>query len=127
MIFDFYGIYFFQGIGNSVATWQSCRLVLSGLYLYTFESEKSLDYQRYLWFVLVLFIIFLCTFFLSFYFFKFFFLLQRLLHVLRRLKYKVSMCSMAGRQVFEVPPANIGGSPYCLAVGIRGTDLKKVR
>jgi vacuolar protein sorting-associated protein 13A/C len=70
-----------KGIGNSVATWQSCRLVLSGLYLYTFESEKSLDYQRYL--------------------------------------------CMAGRQVFEVPPANIGGSPYCLAVGVRGTDLKK--
>ncbi|KAG7594430.1 Vacuolar protein sorting-associated protein 62 [Arabidopsis thaliana x Arabidopsis arenosa] len=70
-----------KGIGNSVATWQSCRLVLSGLYLYTFESEKSLDYQRYL--------------------------------------------CMAGRQVFEVPPANVGGSPYCLAVGTRGTDLKK--
>ncbi|EOA39345.1 hypothetical protein CARUB_v10012395mg [Capsella rubella] len=70
-----------KGIGNSVATWQSCRLVLSGLYLYTFESEKSPDYQRYL--------------------------------------------CMAGRQVFEVPPANIGGSPYCLAVGVRGTDLKK--
>jgi vacuolar protein sorting-associated protein 13A/C len=81
LIFYFHGIYFFQGIGNSVATWQSCRLVLSGLYLYTFESEKSLDYQRYL--------------------------------------------CMAGRQVFEVPPANIGGSPYCLAVGVRGTDLKK--
>jgi len=42
-------------------------------------------------------------------------------------KYKVSVCSMAGRQVFEVPPANIGGSPYCLAVGVRGIDLKKVR
>ncbi|XP_010500318.2 PREDICTED: uncharacterized protein LOC104777719 [Camelina sativa] len=70
-----------KGIGNSIATWQSCRLVLSGLYLYTLESEKSLDYQRYL--------------------------------------------CMAGRQVFEVPPANVGGSPYCLAVGIRGTDLKK--
>uniref|UniRef100_A0A1J3IH98 Putative vacuolar protein sorting-associated protein 13A n=1 Tax=Noccaea caerulescens TaxID=107243 RepID=A0A1J3IH98_NOCCA len=70
-----------KGIGNSVATWQPCHLVLSGLYLYTFESERSLDYQRYL--------------------------------------------CMAGRQVFEVPPANVGGSPYCLAVGLRGTDLKK--
>ncbi|CAH2036004.1 unnamed protein product [Thlaspi arvense] len=70
-----------KGIGNSVATWQPCHLVLSGLYLYTFESERSLDYQRYL--------------------------------------------CMAGRQVFEVPPANVGGSPYCLAVGVRGIDLKK--
>ncbi|KAG5388182.1 hypothetical protein IGI04_029723 [Brassica rapa subsp. trilocularis] len=70
-----------KGIGNSVATWQPCHLVLSGLYLYTYESEKSLDYQRYL--------------------------------------------CMAGRQVFEVPPENVGGSPYCLAVGLRGTNLKK--
>ncbi|KAG2314342.1 hypothetical protein Bca52824_017464 [Brassica carinata] len=70
-----------KGIGNSVATWQPCRLVLSGLYLYTYESERSLDYQRY-------------------------------------------VC-MAGRQVFEVPPENVGGSPYCLAVGLRGTNLKK--
>ncbi|CDY58704.1 BnaC08g46570D [Brassica napus] len=71
-----------KGIGNSVATWQPCHLVLSGLYLYTYESEKSLDYQRYL--------------------------------------------CMAGRQVFEVPPENVGGSPYCLAVGLRGANLKKV-
>ncbi|KAJ0228735.1 Vacuolar protein sorting-associated protein 13 [Hirschfeldia incana] len=70
-----------KGIGNSVATWQPCRLVLSGLYLYTYESERSLDYQRY-------------------------------------------VC-MAGRQVFEVPPENVGGSPYCLAVGSRGTNLRK--
>ncbi|CAN8243432.1 unnamed protein product, partial [Cochlearia groenlandica] len=70
-----------KGIGNSVATWQPCHIALSGLYLYTFESERSLDYQRYL--------------------------------------------CMAGRQVFEVPPSNVGGSPYCLAIGLRGTDLKK--
>ncbi|XP_010524589.1 PREDICTED: uncharacterized protein LOC104802610 [Tarenaya hassleriana] len=70
-----------KGIGNSVATWQPCYFALSGSYLYAFESQRSLDYQRYL--------------------------------------------SMAGRQVFEVPPANVGGSPYCLAVGLRGMDLKK--
>ena len=48
----------FQGIGNSVATWQPCHLVLSGLYLYTYESEKSLDYQRYLWYALFFIIFF---------------------------------------------------------------------
>ena len=30
-----------QGIGNSVATWQPCLLLLSGSYLYLFESAKS--------------------------------------------------------------------------------------
>ncbi|KAI4335042.1 hypothetical protein L6164_013726 [Bauhinia variegata] len=35
-----------RGIGNSVATWQSCFLVLSGSYLYVFESAKSVSYQR---------------------------------------------------------------------------------
>ncbi|KAF3970469.1 hypothetical protein CMV_005848 [Castanea mollissima] len=39
-------ILFWKGIGNSVATWQPCFLVLSGLYLYVLESEKSLSYQR---------------------------------------------------------------------------------
>ncbi|GKV06822.1 hypothetical protein SLEP1_g18658 [Rubroshorea leprosula] len=37
-----------KGIGNSVATWQPCFLVLSGFYLYVLESEKSQSYQRYL-------------------------------------------------------------------------------
>lgn len=37
-----------QGIGNSVAHWQPCFLVLSGLYLYVMESQKSQSYQRYL-------------------------------------------------------------------------------
>ncbi|XP_048235070.1 uncharacterized protein LOC8261314 isoform X2 [Ricinus communis] len=37
-----------KGIGNSVATWQPCFLVLSGLYLYAAESQKSQSYQRYL-------------------------------------------------------------------------------
>ncbi|XP_044499300.1 uncharacterized protein LOC123220770 isoform X3 [Mangifera indica] len=69
------------GIGNSVATWQPCFLVLSGLYLYVLESEKSQSYQRYL--------------------------------------------SMAGRHVFEVPPTNIGGSPFCIAVSFRGMDSQK--
>lgn len=36
-----------QGIGNSIATWQPCFVVLSGLYLYVLESEKSQSYQRY--------------------------------------------------------------------------------
>lgn len=33
--------------------------------------------------------------------------------------------SMAGRQVHEVPPTNIGGSPFCLAVSFRGMDIQK--
>ncbi|XP_059444630.1 uncharacterized protein LOC132176414 [Corylus avellana] len=33
--------------------------------------------------------------------------------------------SMAGRQVYEVPPTNIGGSPFCLAVSFRGMDIQK--
>lgn len=37
-----------KGIGNSVAAWQPCFLVLSGLYLYVLESEKSQSYQRWL-------------------------------------------------------------------------------
>ncbi|KAJ4843890.1 hypothetical protein Tsubulata_025940 [Turnera subulata] len=37
-----------KGIGNSVATWQPCFLVLSGSYLYVMESHKSQSYQRYL-------------------------------------------------------------------------------
>ncbi|KAI5415494.1 hypothetical protein KIW84_040789 [Lathyrus oleraceus] len=36
-----------KGIGNSVATWHPCFLVLSGSYLYVFESAKSPSYQRY--------------------------------------------------------------------------------
>ncbi|KAK7348007.1 hypothetical protein VNO80_22555 [Phaseolus coccineus] len=37
-----------KGIGNSIATWSPCFLVLSGSYLYVFESAKSQSYQRYL-------------------------------------------------------------------------------
>ncbi|KAK7291737.1 hypothetical protein RIF29_07114 [Crotalaria pallida] len=70
-----------KGIGNSVATWHPCFLVLSGSYLYVFESAKSQSFQRYL--------------------------------------------SMAGRQVLEVPPTNIGGSPFCIAVSVRGMDIQK--
>ncbi|TYI07189.1 hypothetical protein ES332_A10G210100v1 [Gossypium tomentosum] len=70
-----------RGIGNSVASWQPCFIVLSGFYLYVLESEKSQNYSRYL--------------------------------------------SMAGRQVHEVPSTNIGGSPFCIAVGPRGMDTKK--
>lgn len=35
-----------KGIGNSVAEWKSCFLVLSGLYLYVLDSEVSQTYQR---------------------------------------------------------------------------------
>lgn len=35
-------------------------------------------------------------------------------------------CSMAGRQVYEVPPLNIGGSSFCIAVSYRGLDIQKV-
>jgi hypothetical protein len=31
-----------------------------------------------------------------------------------------------GKQVFEVPPSYIGGSPYVLAVCSRGIELQKV-
>ncbi|KAG8658937.1 uncharacterized protein LOC110610326 isoform X2 [Manihot esculenta] len=37
-----------KGIGNSMATWQPCFLVLSGLYLYAMESQSSQSYQRYM-------------------------------------------------------------------------------
>ncbi|KEH32375.1 calcium-dependent lipid-binding-like protein [Medicago truncatula] len=70
-----------KGIGNSVATWHPCFLVLSGSYLYVFESAKSQSYHRYL--------------------------------------------SMAGRQVLDVPPMNVGGSPFCIAVSTRGMDIQK--
>ncbi|XP_078433928.1 calcium-dependent lipid-binding family protein isoform X2 [Wolffia australiana] len=35
-----------RGIGNSLAEWKSCFVVLSGLYLYILESESSQSYQR---------------------------------------------------------------------------------
>ncbi|MED6115945.1 hypothetical protein PIB30_095545, partial [Stylosanthes scabra] len=70
-----------KGIGNSVATWQTCFLVLSGSYLYVFETAESQSYQRYL--------------------------------------------SMAGKQVLEVPPTNVGGSPFCIAISNRGMDFQK--
>lgn len=33
--------------------------------------------------------------------------------------------SMAGKQVYEVPPDNVGGSSSCIAVCIRGMDIQK--
>ncbi|XP_073302377.1 uncharacterized protein [Primulina huaijiensis] len=33
--------------------------------------------------------------------------------------------SMAGKQVYEVPPRNVGGSPYCIAVSTSGMDIQK--
>ncbi|KAG9136747.1 hypothetical protein Leryth_004514 [Lithospermum erythrorhizon] len=70
-----------KGIGYSIAAWQPCFLVLSGLNLYVLESESSHGYQR-------------CS-------------------------------SMSGKQVFEVPVANVGGSPLCIAVCARGMDYQK--
>lgn len=70
-----------RGIGNSMAAWHPCFLVLSGSYLYVLESEKSQKYQR-------------CS-------------------------------SMFGKQVFVVPPTNIGGALYCVALGSRGMDIQK--
>ncbi|XP_057475541.1 uncharacterized protein LOC130763619 isoform X1 [Actinidia eriantha] len=70
-----------RGIGYSVAAWQPCYLVLSGLYLYVLDSEMSQNYQR--------------------------------------------RSSMVGKQVYEVPPSNVGGSVSCVAVSIRGMDTHK--
>ncbi|KAL0308079.1 UNVERIFIED_CONTAM: hypothetical protein Sangu_2997600 [Sesamum angustifolium] len=70
-----------KGIGYSIAAWQPCFLVLSGLILYVLESESSRSYQR-------------CS-------------------------------SMANKQVYDVPPTNIGGSPFCIALSTRGMDTKK--
>lgn len=33
---------------------------------------------------------------------------------------------MAGRQIHEVPPANVGGSLFCIAVSFRGMNIQKV-
>ncbi|KAH0635119.1 hypothetical protein KY284_037905 [Solanum tuberosum] len=71
-----------KGIGYSVASWQPCFLVLSGLYLYALDSELSHSYLK-------------CS-------------------------------SMAGKQVHEIPPANIGGTFSCISISARGMDLQKV-
>lgn len=39
-------IFTIKGIGNSLAEWQPCHLILSGLYLYVLESALSQNYQR---------------------------------------------------------------------------------
>ncbi|KAI3834068.1 hypothetical protein MKX03_035864 [Papaver bracteatum] len=33
--------------------------------------------------------------------------------------------SMAGRQIYEVPPASVGGSQFSVAVGVRGMNIQK--
>lgn len=33
---------------------------------------------------------------------------------------------MVGKQVYEVPPTNVGGSVSCIAVSTRGMDTQKV-
>ncbi|GAB2300237.1 hypothetical protein Dimus_034275 [Dionaea muscipula] len=70
-----------KGIGNSVAAWHPCFLVLSGFYLYVLDSKMSQSYRKLL--------------------------------------------SMGGKQVYEIPPANIGGSLSSIAVCFRGMDLQK--
>jgi vacuolar protein sorting-associated protein 13A/C len=35
-------------------------------------------------------------------------------------------CSMASRQVFEVPPTSVGGSLFSIGVCSRGADTQKV-
>lgn len=34
--------------------------------------------------------------------------------------------SMSGKQVCDIPPTNVGGSPFCIAVSSRGMDIQKV-
>ncbi|KAJ8767440.1 hypothetical protein K2173_017484 [Erythroxylum novogranatense] len=70
-----------KGLGNSMATWQNCFLVLCGSYLYVMDSKKSQSYHRHL--------------------------------------------SMAGRQVNEVPPSNVGGSQLCISISSRGMDIQQ--
>ncbi|RXH80093.1 hypothetical protein DVH24_041240 [Malus domestica] len=95
-----------RGIGNSVATWQLCYLVLSGINLYVLESEKSQSHQRH------------TRLLLSFFLGRYYNLSSSVILILTEY-------SMAGRQVYEVPPANIGGSLFCVAVSYRGMDNQK--
>ncbi|GAB2216278.1 hypothetical protein Droror1_Dr00024048 [Drosera rotundifolia] len=70
-----------KGIGNSIATWHPCFLVLSGFYLYVLDSRMARSYRRCL--------------------------------------------SMGGKQVYEVPSTNVGGSLFSIVVCSRGMDLQK--
>lgn len=40
--------------------------------------------------------------------------------------FNIWYCSMASRQVFDVPSASVGGSLYSIAVCSRGADMQKV-
>lgn len=40
--------------------------------------------------------------------------------------FDIWFCSMASRQVFEVPPTSVGGSLYSIGVCSRGGDTHKV-
>ena len=40
--------------------------------------------------------------------------------------FNIWYCSMASRQGFDVPSANVGGSLYSIAVCSRGADIQKV-
>lgn len=33
---------------------------------------------------------------------------------------------MAAKQLYDVPPSSVGGSPFCIAVSNRGMDIQKV-
>lgn len=108
--------------------------MLSGPYLYVLESEVSQNYQRcsrhvfvYVLFSIGGFLLLLVGLSSSLIF-----------HVM---EYSVfggffdnifliwtccEYCSMAGRHVFEVSPASIGGSLFSVAVCFRGVDNQKV-
>ena len=100
-----------------MATWQPCFLVLSGLYLYVLESEKSPTYQRYSRFLPILLGLFRIFILIYIYVFIFSAFLTIYFHF--------GCCSMAGRQVFDVPPTNIGGLPFCIAISYRGLEIQK--
>lgn len=99
-----------QGIGNSIAEWKPCFLVLSGIYIYVLESELSQTYQRCVRCALFLCVAVAFCLLLSYY----------------ASCTNIADVSLAGRQVIEVSPASVGGSLFCLAVCVRGTDVQKV-
>ena len=116
-----------QGIGNAVAEWQPRCVVLSGSYLYVLESVNSQAYQRCFRFQTllhynddslfqynILFNILSCSLFLL--------SSESGIYV----HFLGLHFSLDGKQVLEVPPSNIGGSSYVLAVCSRGIELQKV-
>ncbi|KAK7264763.1 hypothetical protein RJT34_32373 [Clitoria ternatea] len=115
-----------KGIGNSVATWHPCFLVLSGSYLYVFDSAKSQSYQRYLRVSLAAEsasqLVFDPKMNPEFQTTP---LASALVTASPQTAVTAVGPSMAGRQVLDVPPTNVGGSPFCIAVISRGMDIQK--